>query len=324
MRTFAFKSRYLSLDVAVSAPPKVAEWVRRRRPPSAGPEAAPADPSTAAEPALGGLVVADEVPELHVERRDPYETVEPFRKLAPRSVGDDTPLHRQVSEVIWYHTIELPGGVVTPGLDDHRPLVPHYGIPQRLDGQRVLDIASWDGFWAFEFERRGAEVTSLDIPRVSACDFPPPARDALLEEGLDRESTLGFRIAHDALGSKVERVEASVYDLGSTGLEPFDLVHAGDFLLHLERPTEALRQIRNVTGGRAILADAFDPELGAGRRAHYIGGWPGVVWWIPSLDALAQMVIDAGFADVRVHSVYSLAEYDQPAGPWRACLVATP
>ncbi len=44
----------------------------------------------------------------------------------------------------WYHRIELPGGVVTPGW---APLNPKsYGVPGRLYGQRVLDVGAWDGY----------------------------------------------------------------------------------------------------------------------------------------------------------------------------------
>ena len=64
----------------------------------------------------------------------------------------------------WYHTLDLPGGVTTPGLVDCRPAVSRTLIPPRLDGQRVLDVGTWDGFWAFELERRGGAVTTLDLP----------------------------------------------------------------------------------------------------------------------------------------------------------------
>src|SRR6478752_5079558 len=54
----------------------------------------------------------------------------------------------------WYHRIELPGGVVTPG---HNPInAPSYGIPDDLTGKRVLDVGAWDGFWTFEALKRGA------------------------------------------------------------------------------------------------------------------------------------------------------------------------
>jgi tRNA (mo5U34)-methyltransferase len=48
----------------------------------------------------------------------------------------------------WYHRIELPGGVTTPGW---APLsADAYRLPSDLAGKRVLDIGAWDGFWSFE------------------------------------------------------------------------------------------------------------------------------------------------------------------------------
>ena len=42
----------------------------------------------------------------------------------------------------WYHRIELPGGVVTPGW---APLSKEaYRIPPDLTGKRVLDVGAWD------------------------------------------------------------------------------------------------------------------------------------------------------------------------------------
>jgi len=82
------------------------------------------------------------------------------------------PLAEQVAATRWYHTIELPGGVVTPGAFDHRPLVPHYGIPETLTGKRCLDAACSNGFWAFNFERRGGTVVALDIQSITHWDFP--------------------------------------------------------------------------------------------------------------------------------------------------------
>jgi tRNA (mo5U34)-methyltransferase len=284
-----------------------------------------AAPGVATGAPTGGLTIADRLPELSVQERNPLEAVEFFRTtrgptdVAPNVNGN---LAAAVEKLFWYHTIELPGGLVTPGLYDHRPLVPHYGLPEHLDGQRVLDVAPFDGFWAFELERRGAEVVAADINRFSACDFPPPVRQALLDQDLDRETGLGFRLAQQALGSKVSRIERSIYDLDPADIGLFDLVHVADLLLHLERPLAALRALRSVTRGKALIVDCFDPNLDPG-TVRYMGAWTGVPWWLPSLETLGQMVIDAGFASVELRLVYALAPKGEERGHWRASLVAT-
>ncbi|HEX8770333.1 MAG TPA: methyltransferase domain-containing protein [Acidimicrobiales bacterium] len=217
----------------------------------------------------------------------------------------------------------MPDGSVTPGIFDHRTLVPHYGIPTDLKGKRVLDVATFDGFWAFEFERRGADVTALDIGRISHCDMPSDLRRSFLSEGLDRDTGEGFHLAHEALRSNVKRVECSVYDLNPSVLGTFDFVHAGDLLLHLENPISALRAIRSVTEGRALISDCVDPALGPGLTTYH-GGWSSLVWWMPSLDTLGQMIRDVGFSDVSVQAFYSLGSANAINTVWRASLLATP
>jgi hypothetical protein len=62
---------------------------------------------------------------------------------------------------------------VTEGLFDLRPYVERYGLPERMDGMRALEAGTWDGFWAFEMERRGAEVVALDLyPRRNSTPAP--------------------------------------------------------------------------------------------------------------------------------------------------------
>ncbi len=82
---------------------------------------------------------------------------------------------QRVDELGWYHTLELPGGQVTEGMFDLRNQMHHYGLPERMDGMRALDVGTWDGFWAFEMERRGAEVIALDLDDERDLDWPPAA-----------------------------------------------------------------------------------------------------------------------------------------------------
>ena len=56
---------------------------------------------------------------------------------------------------LWYHTLELPGGIVTPGWFDLRGVVDRLPWPD-VRGKRCLDVGTYDGFYAFELERRGA------------------------------------------------------------------------------------------------------------------------------------------------------------------------
>lgn len=157
--------------------------------------------------------------------------------------SDESELRRRVDELLWYHTIELPGGVVTPGWFDLRPIVELMPWPD-VRGKRCLDIGTYDGFLAFELERRGAaEVLAVDINDHTKWDWPPDVR-ATGGENLAKlagpERGGGFRLAAEALGSSVQLRSVSIYDLDPADVGTFDVVTCGSLLLHLRDPMRAL------------------------------------------------------------------------------------
>ena len=285
-----------------------------------------------------GRLVVRAPPQLSLVDRDPAALLDAADELVPRArreraealtaVPGATPeLAEAIVALPWYHTLELAPGVTTLGAYDHRPLVPHYGLPSDLAGVRALDVGTADGFWAFELERRGADVVAIDLEASSASGLPASGVRALggrQPAGRMRQ----FTLARETLGSSVRIETCDVYALDPERLGTFSFVHAGDILVHVERPWEALRAMRSVTepGGRLHLADVVDPAL-RGREGEtflvrYLGGWRTVHWWTPSVDALAQMAVDAGFEDVRPHCVYNLPQRRKQTGPWRVVLQA--
>jgi tRNA (mo5U34)-methyltransferase len=115
-------------------------------------------------------------------------------------------------------------------------------IPEDLTGKTVLDIGAWDGFFSFEFERRGAS-------RVLAIDsFAWDPRPQGFPRGLDC-----FLLARDFFNSKVEHQRLDVHDLNPKAIGTFDLVFCAGVLYHMRHPLLALEKIRSVTGGRLIL-----------------------------------------------------------------------
>src|SRR5258708_5723177 len=125
-------------------------------------------------------------------------------------VADASKLARDVAEVEWYHTLELAPSIITPGWFDLRGLPRRLPIPASLRGQRALDIGTFDGFWAFEMERRGAEVVAIDILDPKAWDWPANSTDELIEI-LERRKRggAGFLLAATSLGSRGLRREHS-------------------------------------------------------------------------------------------------------------------
>ncbi|MBL8488318.1 MAG: methyltransferase domain-containing protein [Rhodocyclaceae bacterium] len=233
-------------------------------------------------------------------------------------------LAERVAAIEWYHTIDLGGGVVTPGWFDLRPILGRYPIPERLDGMRVLDVATFDGFWAFEFERRGAaEVVALDIDSFAEVDMTPRIRRQKSAAYLAQRTGLGFKLAAEALRSRVQRVSLNVYDLSPEKLGKFDMVFISDVLLHLMNPMKALANVCSVTGGKAVIVDVYNPVLPA-RLMSYESGETHNTWWDFSFGALEQMIWDAGFSSVDLHARIPLGYQGARAVLSQAAFVARP
>lgn len=229
---------------------------------------------------------------------------------SPATASDS--LRQRVSQIEWYHTLDLGNGVRTPGAFDHAPYLHLYNLPASFAGLRVLDCATFDGYWAFEFERRGAkQVVALDIETVGDIDLPPRRRAELPTATLERPVGAGFKLAKEVLGSSVERAPCNLYDLSPSYRGLFDVVHIGDVLLHLADPLLALQNVRSVTGGYALISDCYWPELlryEPDTVIEYFGGTGENAWWRPSEAALLAMIEDAGFRQYEVVSRHTYAE----------------
>lgn len=219
---------------------------------------------------------------------------------------DSEELQRRVASFpFWYHRIELPGGVVTPG---KAPIDPSaYRIPADLGGKRVLDVGAWDGYWTFEALRRGArEVVAID-------DFS----DMLGSLGpQERKAWQTFDLCRDVLGydaTRCKRIEMSVYDVSPKELGEFDVIFFFGTLYHLRHPLLALERLAQVGKGanyvESAILDDFSPYDGgftkryAGHQmvmefypSSEYGGNP-TNWWVPTARCLASMVLAAGFTD---------------------------
>jgi len=218
-----------------------------------------------------------------------------------------TDLPERVSQLSWYHTIELAPGITTPGVFDLRPYVSRYGLPERLDGMRVLDVGTWDGFWAFEMERRGAaEVVALDVDDERELDWPPRRRP---EEFSGKPRGAGFRLASEVLGSRVNRVVCSVYDADPAELGTFDLIFCGMVLIHLRDQLLALERIARLCRGLFISAEYPEPTTGwlpfAALR-YTPDRDQSVVFWRPNRRAWRRMLWTAGFDDVSEHAYFKM------------------
>lgn len=266
---------------------------------------------------LGGVEVALSLDRVLAER---LKGSRPYRRLRgnpqPHPIVDGEPALEGIAyeDIDWYQTIELPGGVVTPGFVDHRDQVDLYGIPASLEGKRCLDVASFDGFWAFEMERRGAaEVVGIDVHSLKDCDIPTNFR-ADYEAGVaGNVKGFGFAYAKRELQSKVRRQVLSVYELSPKTIGTFDFVFLSDLLIHLRDPLRALEAVWSVTNGHAVIAEVMDPQLessGQERAMRFmlsLDEYSGCLWWYPTASALEAMLKLARFQDVKEVSRFDLA-----------------
>ena len=217
----------------------------------------------------------------------------------------------------WYHCVDLGGGRSTPGWIDLRGAVDVPGLPADLTGERALDVGTYDGFWAFELERRGAAVTALDIDEIPPPDTPRANRPKVLAEAQGREPGKGFRALKALRGSAVERVSLNVYDLTPEAIGgEVDLVFLGAMLLHLRDPVGALERVHTVLrpGGRLVLFEPVDIRLSRRKEplARYLAHDTTWTWWYPNRACLGQWAQTAGFREVCVGRSVDVRPVDGP------------
>jgi tRNA (mo5U34)-methyltransferase len=217
---------------------------------------------------------------------------------------------------LWYHTIEVAPGVVTPGWFDLRPVLERLPWPD-VRGKRCLDVGTYDGHLAFELERRGAaEVVATDIADHEEWDIPPwlRARGVPLLAELAGEKGRGFEVARSLLGSSVERELINVYDLTPERIGTFDVVVCGSLLLHLRDPMRGLEAIRSVCRSGFMSCEQVRLATSALPRGKPLFVFEGTTdltqWFVPNVAGHRAMVQAAGFEIERDGPTYGV-----PYGP---------
>ena len=222
------------------------------------------------------------------------------RETAKPVTPEQQQIWSRINEVQWYHTLPVGHGIMTPGIFDYNPLAKLCPFPDDMTGQRVLDVATYDGFWAFHMEDRGAEVWGTDVGCIGELDIPPPARAVMTEEQLAAPTGKAFKIAHELRQSRVRREICNVYDLSPERMGgKFDVVFCGHLLTDVRDPVRALERVRSVVGGYALIIDCFNPFV---PRLHmlYKATAQDRTWWAYSFTAMERMINDAGFKKVEV------------------------
>ena len=232
-----------------------------------------------------------------------------LREAQARGLGD-------LSQYYWYHTIDLGGGLVTPGDYDYRSVISQFGFPSDMSKMKVLDVGSATGYFAFEFEKRGAEVVSVELPSIADWDMPRgEERAAVLKDLMEyhRVSTIEdlqhfhldapFELCRKQLGSKVTRVHSTVYQLndGRFGPQEFDMVFCGDILCHTFSPFKALVELAPLCKS-LVVSQALPTVVRDSPVMHYCGGDKPMddcrSWFAPNRRCMEHMLKRLGFRRV--------------------------
>lgn len=208
----------------------------------------------------------------------------------------------------WYHRIELPHGIVTPGwapIDASR-----YGLPERLDGEHVLDVGTWDGYWAFEAKKRGAKTVDAMEDFSDTCGkIANASRESQFKTfdlcctALRLEGVFRFR---QSIESYVIRDPQS--------FRKYDRVFMFGVLYHVRNPLLALTNCFNamrpgatIHVETAILDNLNSPYTGEPHNSDscYSEFYPADEfgmnqsnWWVPTLRCAAALLQAAGFKSI--------------------------
>jgi tRNA (mo5U34)-methyltransferase len=194
----------------------------------------------------------------------------------------------------WYHSLEFPDGTRIDGhisLEILKQRYADFGLPDDLCGKRALDIGAWDGWFSFEMERRGAEVTAVDVAAVP-----------------------NFEIARRRMQSNVRYIVSDVCNLPRHNPGRFDYVLFLGVLYHIRHPLLALDIVCGLTREIAII-DSF--VIDGDERQHIDSPLPfcefyetdelgGSLdnWFGPTVDCLLAFCRSAGFVRVRLLNVW--------------------
>ncbi len=204
-----------------------------------------------------------------------------------------------------YHRIDLGDGLVIDGEYDMRPYWPLYHFPEKMNGLSVLDVGTASGFFALECARLGADVTAIDV-------WPGEFQRAVFEGS----------------SSGVRYLQKDLFEIDEK-FGQFDLVLCGSLLLHVWDQFGALKRLRSVCRGLAVVTTGIMPsERGSDHfpAAELVGqkatGGGGEYWttWMPNGLALQRMMLAAGFpkaeykGSFRLQSMPGKHGFDTPHG----------
>ena len=206
-------------------------------------------------------------------------------------------LQNEVSKFrFWYHKIDLGQGVITPGLniDPLWDMIRKTRNKINYEGKKVIDIASFDGMWAFEAEKLGAElVVATDVYFETFKNF------LFCKEVLNSKVIPYYNVSPYDLWNRMDVFLQENWGVQRPYERLFDIVQHLGLLYHLRDPMLTLSQARSVikSGGYLLIETAVVVNENA--SLMLFNGIPPdnqriypdtTTWWAPTLPCLKEML----------------------------------
>jgi tRNA (mo5U34)-methyltransferase len=236
-----------------------------------------------------------------VGERAPAREAPPTPRAAEREVADLLPIEADSDAArtvldrvpLWFHTFSLDrsGELYTPGVArDHRYRIP--ALPEDFSGMSVLDVGTFDGFYAFLAEARGAR-------RIVAVDNEQYRAWVKSRWGVELQGGEGFTAIRELLGSEVEYGRLDAFDLDRLE-EEFDLIICFGILHRVDNPLGLLKVLRRrlSAGGRVLLETYGSADQTAAVHVYEAGevyARDDFVYWGFSAAGLTRLARAAGY-----------------------------
>ena len=222
-----------------------------------------------------------------------------MRNLLPEEI-EQIKVNLETDFTYWYHKIDLGNGIITPGFN-YDPLWDNIrAVREGIDyrNKTVLDVASFDGLWAFEAERLGAKtVVATDCLYRTFKNFMF-CRDILRSKCIPY-----YNISPYNLTERLDVFFQENFEQEKPYERMFDIVQHLGLLYHLRDPLLSLSQARSCIKAGGILLIETNVIMDTEESYMIYNGIPFThrlsdnysVWWVPTINCMKEMLVASLF-----------------------------